>query len=108
MSPHSGQMLTQEIAPRLRAVIPKSVHPIGGEDAEELVQDAIVFAAQMLDRIEKAGKTVFAGNIAYYAILQMRGGRRSQSSTRAWSPDADLGRVDLQRAALRCTHISPA
>ena len=72
-----------EIAPRLRVTIPKVVAPIGAEDPEELVQDAIVVAAQMLHSVEAAGKTVTAGNIAYYTILHMKAGRRSQNRSRA-------------------------
>jgi hypothetical protein len=83
MSPEAAEMLMGQIAPRLRSAIPKCVQPIGAEDAEELVQDAIVTAAQMLDRVERAGKTVTPGNIAYYAILHMKAGRRSQCRSRA-------------------------
>lgn len=75
-------MLLEEIVPRLRSVIPKTVRPVGAEDAEELVQDAIVVAAQMLDSVERKGKKVTPGNIAYYAVLQLKGGRRSQSANR--------------------------
>jgi hypothetical protein len=57
--------------------------PVGAEDAEELVQDALVTAAQMLDAVERNGKTVTPGNIAYYTILHMKSGRRSQCRSRA-------------------------
>jgi hypothetical protein len=83
MSPSAGDLLIEHIAPRLRATIPKVVHPVGAEDDEELVQDAIVVAAQMLDSVERHGKAVTAGNIAYYAILAMKSGRRSQCRSRA-------------------------
>jgi DNA-directed RNA polymerase specialized sigma24 family protein len=75
-------MLLEEIAPRLRSTIPKVVRPVGAEDAEELVQDALVTAAQLLDAVERNGKTVTAGNIAYYTILHMKSGRRGSSSGR--------------------------
>ena len=78
----SRPLLVEQIAPRLRTLVPKSVKPVGAEDTEELVQDAIVVAAQMLDRVERSGKKVTAGNIAYYALLHMRSGRRSQGSSR--------------------------
>ena len=64
MSPSAGTLLVEEIAPRLRAAIPKSVQPVGAEDAEELVQDGIMIAAQMLDSVERRGRTVTPGNIA--------------------------------------------
>ena len=56
---------------------------MGAEDDEELVQDAMVVAAQMLDAVERNGKTVTAGNITYYTILHMKSGRRSQCRSRA-------------------------
>ena len=83
MSPAAGDLLVEHIAPRLRATIPRVVKPVGAEDEEELVQDAIVVAAQMLDAVERNGKTVTPGNIAYYAILAMKSGRRSQCRSRA-------------------------
>ena len=76
MSPEAGELLMGQIAPRLRAAIPKCVQKLGAEDDEELVQDAIVTAAQMLAAVERNGKTVTPGNIAYYTILHMKSGRR--------------------------------
>jgi hypothetical protein len=83
MSPEAGEMLMGQIAPRLRSAIPKCVHPVGAEDAEELVQDAIATAAQMLHNVEAAGETVTPGNIAYFTILHMKSGRRSVCRSRA-------------------------
>ena len=83
MSPESGTLLLEEIQPRLRSAIPKSVRPIGSEDDEELVQDAMALAAQMLDSVERRGKKVTPGNIAYFTILHMRSGRRSQCMSRS-------------------------
>ena len=82
MTAQAGDLLVEQIAPRLRALVPKSVKPVGAEDTEELVQDAIVIAAQMLHRVELSGKKFTPGNIAYYAVLHMRSGRRSQGSSR--------------------------
>jgi len=83
MSPAAGEMLMGQIAPRLRSAIPRIVKMVGAEDEEELVQDAIVTAAQMLDAVERNGKTVTPGNVAYYTILHMKSGRRSQCRSRA-------------------------
>jgi hypothetical protein len=83
MSPAAGDLLMEHVAPRLRSAIPKCVQPVGSEDAEELIQDALVTAAQMLDAVERNGKTVTPGNIAYYTILHMKSGRRSQCKSRA-------------------------
>jgi hypothetical protein len=78
-------MLVGEIAPRLRSAIPRCVTPLGGEDPEELVADAIAVAARMLHNVESAGKEkqVSAGNIAYYTILHMKSGRRSGTASRS-------------------------
>ncbi|MEI7819337.1 MAG: hypothetical protein WCK55_00335 [Verrucomicrobiota bacterium] len=81
MSPSAGDLLVEQITPRLRTLVPKSVKPVGAEDPEELLQDAITIAAQMLHRVEEQGKSVTPGNIAYYVILHMRSGRRSQGSS---------------------------
>jgi len=83
MSPAAGEMLMGQIAPRLRSAIPRNVKTVGAEDEEELVQDAIATAAQMLDAVERNGKTVTPGNIAFYTILHMKSGRRSQCRSRA-------------------------
>jgi len=82
MSPQAGILLLEEIAPRLRSAIPHVVGKVGIDDAEELVQDAIAVAAQMLDRVERQGKQVTPGNIAYYTILNIKSGRRSTGSGR--------------------------
>ena len=83
MSPRAGFVLLDQIVPRLRSAIPQCVVPVGAEDHEELVQDAIVFAAQMMDRLEQVGKEVTPGNVAYYTILHMKSGRRSYTAGRA-------------------------
>ena len=37
MSPSAGCLLVEQIVPRLRALVPKSVKPFGAEDTQELV-----------------------------------------------------------------------
>ena len=83
MSPQAGLVLVQEIAPRIRAAVPGCAKTVGAEDHEELVADCIAHAAQMLHRIEETGKKVTPGNIAFYAILHTKSGRRSTSGSRA-------------------------
>ena len=70
-----------QIAPRLRAAVPH-IRPVGSEDAEELLQDSMVMASQMLHALEARGKEVTVGNICYYVTLLMKSGRRSQSANR--------------------------
>lgn len=81
MSPHSAWLLVNEIVPRLKSAVPHAVRAVGCEDAEELIQDATVMAAKMLHNVEAAGKSVTAGNIAYYTIQHMKSGRRSTGSS---------------------------
>ena len=71
----------EEIAPRLKAVIPH-IKPVGAEDSEELLQDALCVAAKMLHDLEARGKQVTPGNICYYVTLHMKSGRRSHSAGR--------------------------
>src|SRR5271156_2456725 len=74
MSPQAGWILQEEVVPRLRSAIPRSVNYVGCEDAEELIQDATAIAAKMLHSVEGQGKTVTPGNIAYYALQHVRSG----------------------------------
>ena len=81
MSPQAGFVLLNEVAPRLKAVIPH-IKPVGAEDTEELMQDALAVAAKMLHDLEQRNKTVTPGNIVYFTMLHMRSGRRSYSAGR--------------------------
>ena len=81
MSPKAGDMLIQEVAPRLKAVIPH-IKPVGAEDSEELYQDSLCVAAKMLHDLEARGKEVTPGNICFYVSLHMKSGRRSHSAGR--------------------------
>ena len=71
----------EEIAPRLKAVIPR-IQMVGAEDEEELIQDAMAVAAKMLHDLEQRAKVVTPGNVAYYTILHMKSGRRSYTTGR--------------------------
>lgn len=83
MSSHVDNVLTDEIVPRLRNLIPHHVSFVGAEDAEEVLQDATLMAARLLARARANGKTVTPGNIAYYTLLHVRCGRRSHSAGRS-------------------------
>jgi hypothetical protein len=76
MSPQAGKMLVDQIAPRLKTIVP-SIKTVGCEDKEELYQDGLALAAKMLDTLEKKGKVVTAGNVVYYIALHLKSGRRS-------------------------------
>jgi len=81
MSPQAGWILQEEVVPRLKSAIPRTVNYVGSEDAQELVQDAIAIAAKMLHSVEITGKSVTPGNIAYYVIQHVKSGRRSTGSS---------------------------
>jgi hypothetical protein len=99
MSPQMGDILVNDVVPRLRASA-SCVAAIGHEDREELLADMTANAAKMMDSAEKAGKRFSAGNIAYFASRAARSGRRSTWSGRTdvMSPAAALDRsVRLER-----------
>lgn len=82
MSPMMEDMLVNEVVPRLRNAA-RSIPKVGCEDDEEIVQDATLVAARMIDSAEKAGKTFTAGNMSYYAAKAARSGRRSYYTGRS-------------------------
>ena len=82
MSPQAGLVLTEEIALRLRSAIPQHVSKVGAKDDEELLQDGLTMAAEMLHNLEMRGKLVTPGNVAHYTILHPKSGRRSYSGGR--------------------------
>jgi DNA-directed RNA polymerase specialized sigma24 family protein len=81
MSPMMEEMLVHDVVPRLRSAV-RSIPKIGCEDDEEIVQDATLMAARMMDSAEKAGQKFSGGNVAYYATRAARSGRRSYYSGR--------------------------
>ncbi len=54
-----------------------AVKPVGSEDPEELVADAVAIAANTLDSCESRGKPVLPSSLAYFALQTMKSGRRS-------------------------------
>ena len=110
MSPETGELLVQEVAPRIRSLAP-SFTPIGCEDQRELQQDAITIAAKLLLSTEARGKKVTPGNIAYYAVGLVRQGRRSigLSTTDAMHPATQLkGRTSIVSLDEQCSHDAEA
>jgi len=77
MSPQVGFLLQDQVLPRLRAVVPRSVLCVGSEDHDELVADATCLAARIMHNAEANGKTVTASSAAYYAIQHCKSGRRA-------------------------------
>jgi hypothetical protein len=82
MSPATQQLFMQQIAPILMAAVPRAVAPVGAEDADELVQDAMATACDAVDSLERRGKRIIAKSVAYYAIQRLKSGRRSTGSGR--------------------------
>jgi DNA-binding CsgD family transcriptional regulator len=81
MSPQAGFVLQNQVIPPLRSAIPNVVHCVGAECHNELIQDSIAMACSMMAAVEKAGKKVTPGNIAYYCIQKIKSGRRSTGSS---------------------------
>ena len=63
MSPMMDEMLVDEVVPRLRHAA-RTIPKVGHEDDEEIVQDATLMAARMMDSAEQAGQRFSAGNMA--------------------------------------------
>ena len=106
MSPQAGSVLLNEVAPRLRAYT-RGLKQVGADDGDELCQDGIALAAQMLDSAERRGKAVSAGNVAWYAARQLAAGRRSTwgGRTDALCPAAQLdGKAGLTSLQAEVAH----
>jgi len=85
-------MLLNEVQPRLKIGIARSIPQIGTDDPGELLQDGMVIALHILNSAERAGKKVSAGNVAHYTLKSLRVGRRSTGfhKTDALHPAAQL------------------
>ena len=81
MNPRTSSMLLDQVLPRLRSAVPHAVRCVGCEDPQELIQDGVAMAAKRLVNAEANGKTVTAGNIAYYTIQHLKSGRRSTGNS---------------------------
>ena len=77
MNSDTETLLLGEVAPRLRAAIPKTVPMVGPDDPNELLQDGLAIAIVLIESAKRNGKKVSAGNIAHYTVLALRSGRRS-------------------------------
>ena len=53
MTPETGALLLHEVAPRIRAAVPRSIRTVGCEDHEELIQDTICMAARLYENAER-------------------------------------------------------
>ena len=98
MSPAAQELFMSQIAPILMAAVPRVVIPVGAEDADELVQDALVAACEAVHRLEKRGKQIIPKSVAYYTIQRLKSGRRSTGAGRTdvMSPGRQLdGKVSL-------------
>ena len=70
-------VLLNEVQPRLKSGIARSIPQIGTDDPGELLQDGMVIALHLMQSAERAGKKVTAGNVSYYTLKALRVGRRS-------------------------------
>src|SRR6266404_6037252 len=77
MSPQAGEMLVQQIAPRIRSLLSNSVAQVGSDDIDELTQEGIALAATLLSSAQARGKKLSPGTVSYDAAKLVRQGRRS-------------------------------
>jgi len=82
MHDSTEQLILQEVRPRLKAAIAQSVPLVGAEDVQELVQDGMVIALNLLNSTIRSGRKVTGGNVAFYTIKMLRSGRRSTGERR--------------------------
>ena len=80
MTTATAEILVKEILPILSRTVPRTVNPTDSEDSEELVQDTIATAAEMLQSLEKAGRKIPARSVAFYSIQRAKSGRRAYQS----------------------------
>jgi len=92
MSPAMQRLFMQQIAPILVAAVPRVVVPVGSEDPDELVQDALVTACNAVHGLEQQGKQVIPKSVAYYTLQRLKSGRRSTGAGRTdvMSPGCQL------------------
>jgi hypothetical protein len=77
MSPENEYLLLHDVVPRLRSAIRIAVAHVGSEDDAELLQDGTVMAVKILTNATRKGKSVTAGNVAYYTLQHLKSGRRT-------------------------------
>ena len=77
MTTATAEILVKEILPILSRTVPRTVNPTDSEDSEELVQDTIATAAEMLQSLENAGRKIPARSVAFYSIQRAKSGRRA-------------------------------
>lgn len=82
MSPALQETFMREIAPILAATVPRVIRPVGCEDSEELVQDAMAEACQAVDALERRRQPIIPKSVAHYAVQRLKSGRRSTSGGR--------------------------
>ena len=80
MTTATGNILVKQILPILNRTVPRVVNATDSEDPEELVQDTIATAAEMLQSLEKAGRKIPARSVAFYSIQRAKSGRRAYQS----------------------------
>jgi len=92
MSPAVQELFMNEIAPLLIATVPRVVVAVGAEDADELVQDALVSACRAVHQLEQSQRPIVPRSVAYYTIQRLKTGRRSTGAGRTdvMSPGCQL------------------
>lgn len=83
MTAEAGILLVRRILPLIAGAIHRGrVKFVGAEDGQELVQDCVAMAAAQLDAAEAKGQPYTPGTIAFYALRNIKAGRRSTGSSK--------------------------
>ena len=99
MSPTLQQQFMTEVAPVLAATVPRVVRPVGSEDADELVQDALAEACRAADSLERRNQPISPSALVFYTLQRLKAGRRSTGAGRTdvMSPGCQLdGRSQIE------------
>ena len=110
MSPALQLAFVQHVIPIITATVPRTVTPVGAEDAEELIQDGIVLACKAAEELERRKRPVPMRSVAYYAIQRLKSGRRSYSAGRTdvMSPGCQLDGNASVASLEEPVHVSDA
>ena len=82
MGPAAQRLFMSKIAPIIMATVPRVVTPVGSEDHEDFVQDALAETCRATDTLERRGKSILPSSVAHYALQRLKSGGRSTSGGR--------------------------
>jgi len=78
-----SSIVQDQIIPRLRSAVPKSVRCVGAEDSQDLISEGTVMAFKAVSRLQEQGRlyTVAPSSTAFYIIQKLKSGRRASGTS---------------------------